>query len=82
MSATTKDITAEQWLDIRDHVARTVKSGATSGTRNETTVAIAEKLLRSGLVDIDAVLVAIAPAPPKPTPTQAPKPSTVAREGF
>lgn len=65
MSTTTKDITAEQWLDIRDEVAKAVKAGATPNTRTETTVAIAERLLRKGYVDIDAVLEAIAPAKPK-----------------
>lgn len=54
-AATTSTITAADWLDIRDHVAKEVKT-ATTGTRAETCVNIAERLLRNGFIDIDAVL--------------------------
>lgn len=55
----TEEITAAEWLDIRDAVAVKVKAGTTS--QFSTCVNIAERLLRAGFVDIDSVRRSIAP---------------------
>lgn len=48
-------ITAIEWLDIRDDLARAIKQGATPSTQFTTCVNIAEHLLRQGVIDTNAI---------------------------
>lgn len=63
MTTTTSDITAAEWLDVRDHVASRVAQAVSPQTKVETRINVAERLLRDGLIDIAAVLDKIRPKP-------------------
>lgn len=60
MSTTTKDISAAEWLDVRDSVAAEVKK--TSSMQLSSAIGVAERLLRAGYIDIDAAIAKIRPA--------------------
>lgn len=61
MTTTTSNITAAEWLNVRDAVASKVGTAVTRGTQQQTKLNIAEALLRDGFIDIEAVRMAIAP---------------------
>lgn len=55
MSTTsTTEITAAEWLAVRDHVAGVVKKAAPN-TAATTTVNVAEQLLRLSLIDVEKI---------------------------
>lgn len=61
-AANTREITAAEWLDVRDAVADVVQKAARN-TQRQTVVSAAEALLRKGYVDVAAVRAAIVPVP-------------------
>lgn len=55
-------ITVEQFLQVREHVAEALKEG--SQTQKPTRVRQAEHLMQLGIIDIPAVLEILTPEPP------------------
>ncbi len=64
---TTQSISADEWLRIRDHVAKEVKS-AHPRIESSTSVKISEHLLRIGLIDLDTTHALVTPPPAVPDP--------------
>lgn len=54
----TTEITASEWLDVRDTVAGIVKTAARN-VQQQTAVGVAEALLRRGYVDVAQVRTAL-----------------------